>query len=46
MWRYGLDRMSKPWLGSLNMILEIATNVITPTSPPPEHAAASNVFDQ
>lgn len=44
MWKCGPDRMSKPWLGSLNMIFAITTNVMTPTSPPHERATASGTF--
>ncbi|KAE8382394.1 fungal-specific transcription factor domain-containing protein [Aspergillus bertholletiae] len=44
MWRHGPQRMSKPWLGSLNLIFAIAKNIITPTSPPHDRAFASNAF--
>lgn len=46
MWRHGPKRMSKPWLGSLNLIFALAKNIITPTSPSHERVSASNKFYQ
>lgn len=40
----GPRAVRSPWLGILNMLFAIATNVSTPTSPPPERAARSNMY--
>ena len=34
----------RPWLGILNMMFAIATNVLTPTSPPQERATRSDMY--
>ncbi|KAJ0417773.1 putative Zn(II)2Cys6 transcription factor [Aspergillus carlsbadensis] len=44
---HGLSSVSRTWLGILNVILAITTNVMSPTSPTCERAAKSNIyFDQ
>lgn len=41
---HGLGSVSRSWLGILNAILAIATNVMSPTSPTSERAAKSNIY--
>ncbi|KAH1594733.1 hypothetical protein KXX34_001853 [Aspergillus fumigatus] len=41
---HGLSSVSRSWLGILNVILAIATNVLSPTSPTCERAAKSNIY--
>jgi hypothetical protein len=41
---HGLSSVSRSWLGILNVILAIATNVMFPTSPTCERAAKSNIY--
>ncbi|KAL3484145.1 fungal-specific transcription factor domain-containing protein [Aspergillus germanicus] len=41
---HGLGSVSRSWLGILNVILAIATNVMSPTSPTCERAAKSNIY--
>ncbi|KAK3332833.1 hypothetical protein B0T19DRAFT_457818 [Cercophora scortea] len=40
----GSRTMSRPWLGVFNMTLALASNVMTPTSPPRERAMQSNMY--
>ncbi|KAL4802084.1 putative Zn(II)2Cys6 transcription factor [Aspergillus unguis] len=44
MQRRGLGSVSRSWLGILNTILAIATNVMSPTSPTSERAAKSKIY--
>ena len=42
--RDGLRAVRRPWLGVLNVAFAIATNVLTPTSPPLERATRSSMY--
>ncbi|KAL2827912.1 fungal-specific transcription factor domain-containing protein [Aspergillus pseudoustus] len=44
MQRSGLGSVRRSWLGILHVILAIATNVMSPTSPTHERAAQSNLY--
>ncbi|SPO07004.1 uncharacterized protein DNG_09698 [Cephalotrichum gorgonifer] len=41
---HGPSAVRRPWLGILNMLFALATNVLTPTSPLPERATRSKAY--
>lgn len=41
---YGPRAVRRPWLGILNIVFAVATNVLTPTSPPIERATRSGMY--
>ncbi len=42
----GHKAVSRPWLGVISMVLALATNVSTATSPPAERATQANMYFQ